>query len=203
MTFKPTTRPVLVFLLICISLTSSSNLIAISNQAIVPLNITVLGKLVITDANNDNKTGSNPTLNVLLRLTPDLNNQTVSGSSAIRIRTNLTNWKLTALRSDLTNSNTKIDPNDISLRFSTQAGSTANPNCGKLLSPFDQVTSLSQIPTANPTEILVGNTKTSIAKDPDNKENWFQLNSNYSISPDFFYGIGEWNTTISYNLVSP
>lgn len=201
MTLKLTTRPLLVILFICISLTSSSNLTAVSNQATVPLNITVLGKLVITDANNDNKSGSNPTLNVALKLSPDLNNSTVSGSSAIRIRTNLSAWKLTALRSNQ-NSNI-VDPNDISLKFTTQAGSNANPNCGKLLAPFDQITTLNQISTASPTEILSGNTKTSIAKDPDNRDNWFQLNSNYSISPDFFYGIGEWNTTISYNLVSP
>ena len=203
MTLKKTTRPLFAFIFICLCLCSSSNLIAHSNQAIVPLNITVHGKLVITDANNDNKAGSNPTLNVLLRLTPDLNNQTASGSSAIRIRTNLSTWKLTALRSNLTNSNTNINPDDITLKFTTQSGSTANPNCGKLLSPFDQITTLSQISTASPIEILTGTDKTSIARDPENKGNWFQLNSNYSISPDFFYGIGEWNTTISYNLVSP
>ena len=203
MTLKKTTRPLFAFIFICLCLYSSSNLIVSSNQAIVPLNITVLGKLVITDANNDTKSGLDPTLNVLLRLTPDLNNQTVSGSSSIRIRTNLSTWKLTALRSNTTNLSSNIDPNDISLRFTTQAGSTANPNCGKLISPFDQITTLSQISTASPIEILTGTDKTSIARDTDNKGNWFQLNSNYSISPDFFYGIGEWNTTISYNLVSP
>jgi len=201
MTLKNKTRFLFIIFAICIML-STSILTSMSNQAIVPLNITVQGKLIITDALTDNKAGSDPTLNVLLRLTPDLNSTVVSGSSAIRIRTNLNNWKLTALRRE-TNNSTNIDLEDISLSFTTEAGSNANPNCGKLLPPFNQLTDISKISNLSPTEIFVGNTKTSIAKDPENKNNWFQLTSNYSISPDFLYEIGEWSTTISYNLVSP
>ncbi len=181
----------------------SSNLTAVSNQAVVPLNITVLGKLVITDANNDNKSGLNPNLNIFLKVMPDINSSIVSGSSAIRIRTNLNTWKLTAQRSDANNRQINIDPKDIVLNFSTQAGASANPYSGKLLSPFDRPTDLGQISTNAPTDLLIGNRKTSLQRDPDNKNNWFQITSNYSISPDFLYEPGEWNTTVSYSLVSP
>ena len=181
----------------------SGNLFAYSYQALVPLNITVHGKLIITDGENDTQSGLNPTTNVSLRITPDLNNSIISGTSKVRIRTNLSSWKLTAGRKDLDNSQTNIDPNDVTLKISTESGSAANPNCAKLLPPFDQTTNIGQISSFNPTEILSGNSKTSFTRDPENKNNWFQLTSTYSILPDFFYGIGDWNTTISYNLVSP
>ena len=204
MTLKNTTTRFFTIILVfacCIFL--SSFLTAKSNQATVPINITVAGKLIITDAGNDNKSGSSPTLNVNLKLVPDLNSSVVSGSSSIRIRTNLNSWKLTAQRSNLSDSTVNIDPKDISLNFITQAGSKANPNAAKLLSPFNQNSNLSQISTSSPTDILVGLGKTSLERDPQNTSNWFQLTSNYSISPDFFYEIGEWNTTVSYSLVSP
>ncbi len=200
---KNTTGFVCLLITSCCVFFISSNLAANSNQATVPINITVQGKLIITDAYNDNKSGTNPTLNVNLKLTPDLNNSTVSGSSSIRIRSNLSSWKLTAQRSNLADSTVNIDPKDISLNFTTQSGSKANPNAGKLLSPFNKATDLSQISSNGPTDVLAGLSKTSLERDPDNLNNWFQLTSNYSISPDFFYEIGEWNTTVSYSLVSP
>jgi hypothetical protein len=175
----------------------------ISNQATVPLSITVHGKLIITDAENDTKSGENPTTNIHLNLTPELSSSDISGKSSIRIRTNLSNWKLLAQRTDESNNTAVIDSKDIKLLFTTQAGSKANPYAGKLISPFDRITNLSQISPLKSTEILIGNSKTSIDKDPTNKNNWFQLTSTYSISPDFFYDKGEWNTIISYNLVSP
>ncbi len=200
---KHTTSFLFVLIVSCCVFFLSSNLTAISNQATVPLNITVQGKLIITDAENDTNAGDNPTLNVNLKLVPDLVNSTVSGSSSIRIRTNLNSWKLTAQRSNLSGSEVNIDPQDVSLSFTTQVGSKGNPNAAKLLSPFNKITDLSQISTNNPTDILAGQSKTSLDRDPKNKDNWFQLTSNYSVSPDFFYEIGEWNTSVSYSLVSP
>ena len=200
---KNTTSFFFLLIVSCCVFFVSSNLAARSNQATVPINITVQGKLIITDSENDNKSGSDPTINVNLRLTPDLNSSVVSGSSSIRIRTNLNSWKLTAQRSNSSTPTANLDPKDISLGFTTQAGSKGNPNAGKLLSPFNQTSNLSQISTNSPTDVLVGVSKTSLDRDPENKNNWFQLTSNYSVSPDFFYEIGEWNTTVSYSLVSP
>ena len=201
MTSLAKTRTFLIALII-FCFFSTFNLKADSSQATVPINITVNGKLIITDAENDTKSGTNPTLNVLLKLTPDLGSSVVSGKSAIRIRTNLNNWKLTAQRNDISNS-TNIDPEQVSLSFTTEAGSKADLYSGKLLAPFDTVTNLGQISTGASTDILSGTSKTSIGKDPENKDNWFQLTSNYSVEPDFFYNTGEWSTVVSYSLVSP
>ena len=196
-------RSFFIVILIALLYLSTSYAKVISNQALVPLSITVHGKLIITDAESDTKSGENPTTNIHLSLTPELNNSIVSGKSSIRIRTNLSNWKLLAQRVDQLNNTTIINPQDIKLLFTTQTGSKANPYAGKLVSPFDGITNLSQISSARSTDVLMGNSKTSIDKDPTNKNNWFQLTSTYSISPDFFYDKGEWNTVISYNLVSP
>src|SRR3989338_181041 len=201
MTQKNTISVLVLVFLICTYLYGTSNLSAKSNQATVPINITVKGKLVLTDSVNDNKSGENPTLNVFLKLTPDINNSIVSGNSAIRIRSNLNSWKLTAQRSDQNNSLVNIDPKDISITFSTQAGANADPNAGKLVSPFNKTADLSQISINSPLDLVIGNSKTSLTRDSQNKNNWFQLTSSYSISPDFFYEIGEWGTTVSYNLV--
>lgn len=186
----------------CIIL-STFNLKAKSNNATVPINITVNGKLIISDAENDNKSGTDPTINVSLKLTPDLSNTIVSGKSAIRIRTNLDNWKLTAQRSESSKTETQINPQDISLTFTTQAGSKANLDAAELIAPFNGITDLGKITTNTPTDILIGKSKTSLYKDPNNINNWFQLTSNYSVSPDFLYDTGEWNTVISYSLISP
>lgn len=194
----------MLLIIFCIFL-NTSDLTARSNQATVPINITVNGKLIITDAENDNKAGTDPTLNVVLKLTPELDNQTISGKSSVRIRTNLNNWKLSAQRIDSGNlsSNSNIKPEDVQLSFSTQNGSKANLNAGKLISPFDRLTTLGQISSTKSTDILIGQSKTSVDKDPGNKNNWFQLTSSYSITPDFLFEIGEWNTTVTYSLVSP
>ena len=181
----------------------TTKLFSFANHAVVPLKIEVSGKLVITDAENDTKAGENPTLNVLLGLTPDLNNNIVSGMSSIRIRTNMKTWKLTASRIEQNELGTEISPQDVNVKFITQAGSKGNLNSAKLVSPFNEITTLDKISTNTPIEILNGFDKTSLAKDPENKNNWFQLTAIYSVSPDFFYDIGNWDTTITYNLVSP
>lgn len=197
-----TIRPVLSIFCILVLFISSSNLKAESSQAVVPLKINVNGRLVITDAENDTVSGKDPTLNVYLKLTPDLGSSVVSGSSSIRIRTNLNRWILTAKRSPQTGS-TNINPKDISLNFVTSAGSKANPHAAELISPFNGIANLSQIKVNSPTKILNGISKTSVAKDHFNKDNWYQLTANYSTSPDFFLDEGDFNTQISYNLVSP
>lgn len=202
MAFNTKTKVIAFF--ICLAVFASTiNLKVDSSQVLVPLIITVHGKLIITDAENDNRSGENPTLNVLLNLTPGLNNTPVLGKAAIRIRTNLNNWKLTAQRHEPIAGTTNVDPKDVSLTYTTQSGLKGNPSAGKLISPFDSICNLDRIPTTSTTDVLVGYSKTSLERDPGNKNNWFQLTSNYSISPDFFYGTGDWGTVISYNLVSP
>lgn len=172
--------------------------------ATVPIDITVNGTLTISDANNDSSAGKNPTINVNLSVTPDLGAAAVTGNANFRIRTNRSVWRLTAQRTTETDTGpTNIVPTDISLSFTTQAGTNANSMAGSLVAPFNATTNLSSISTSAPVNVINGSAKTSTARDSSNASNYFQVNTQYSILPDFFYQPGTWATTITYNLVSP
>lgn len=175
-----------------------------SQTATIPINISVKGTLTISDANNDSSSGKNPTINVDLSITPDLGATEVSSDAKFRIRTNLKKWKLTAQRTkEVDDGPTNIKADDVGVEVTTQAGSKADPNAGKLLSPFNSKTDLSKISTSRPVDVIKGQNKTSKQRDNSNADNYFQVNTTYSIFPDFFYTPGTWKTTITYNLVSP
>ena len=171
-------------------------------QATVPLNITVNGALVITDASNDSMSGTNPNINVNLSVTPDLSVSTVTGQANFRVRTNKTTWRLTAQRTASNAGTTGIADTDVTVAVTKSAGTTGNANAGTILSPFTS-TNISQIPTASSIDVVNGTAKTSSAKDSGNTNNYFQVNTTYGISPDFFFAAGTYSTTITYNLVSP
>ena len=171
--------------------------------ATVPVNVTVNGALVITDASNDSMSGTNPTLNVNLSVTPDLGQSTVTGQANFRIRTNRTTWRLTAQRTASNAGSTGIADTDATLNVSKSAGSTGNASAGALVTPFNAATNINSIPTASSVDVVSGTAKTSSAKDGTNTNNYFQVNTTYGIAPDFFFAPGTYNTTITYNLVSP
>src|SRR3989338_6944143 len=88
----------------------------LSQSAIVPINITVNGTLTISDANNDVKSGKDPTLNVNLTITPDLGASGSIGGASYRIRTNRPNWRLTTQRTqEIDTGPTNIVAMDIAL----------------------------------------------------------------------------------------
>ncbi len=175
-----------------------------SQTATVPISISVNGTLTLSDANNDASSGKNPTLNVNLSITPDLGAAQVTGNANFRIRTNRSDWLLTAQRtSEVDNGPTNIQASDVGVLIATQAGSKGNPNAGSLAAPFNSQTNLSSISTSTPVNVIIGKAKTSTSRDNTNASNYFQVNTQYSIFPDFFYQPGTWNTTITYNLVSP
>lgn len=177
---------------------------SISQTATVPINITVNGTLTISDANNDASSGKNPTINVNLSVTPDLGAAAVTGNANFRIRTNRPVWRLTAQRTtEVDTGPTNIVPGDISLLVTTQAGVNANAMAGSLVAPFNATTNLTSISTSAPVNVINGTAKTSTARDSSNLSNYFQVNTQYSILPDYFYQPGTWATTITYNLVSP
>lgn len=177
---------------------------SISQTATVPININVNGTLTISDANNDASSGKNPTINVNLSITPDLGAASVTGDANFRIRTNQSKWRLTAQRTKENDSGpTNIEAKDVGLLVTTQAGPKADLNAGKLVPPFTSQTNLSSISTSSPIDVIVGEKKTSTDRDNTNANNYFQVNTKYSIFPDFFYQVGTWSTTITYNLVSP
>ena len=181
-----------------------SPLSSFSQNATVPINVTVNGTLTISDALNDSNSGKNPTINVNLSITPDLGAAPATGDANFRIRTNRSSWKLTAQRTqEVDTGPTNIVAMDISVLISTQAGSYANAMAGVLVSPFNAQTDINAISTSVPVDVISGASKTSIARDNSNTNNYFQVNTRYSILPDFFYQPGTWRTTITYNLVSP
>ena len=170
--------------------------------ATVPLNITVNGSLVITDASNDTMAGKDPTINVNLSVTPDIGQTAVSGQANFRIRSNRNAWRLTTQRTTSNTGTTGLADTDVSVNVSTAAGSTANASAGTLVAPFNAPTTLASIPQIS-ANVVNGTAKTSTAKDGTNTNNYFQINTSYSIQPDFFYTPGTFSTSITYNLVSP
>ena len=173
-------------------------------SATVPININVNGTLTISDASNDASSGKNPTINVNLSITPDLGAAPATGNANFRIRTNRSTWRLTAQRTtEVDTGPTNIVAMDVGLLVTTQAGTNANSMAGTLVAPFNALTNLSSVSTGSPVDIVSGTAKTSSAKDNTNTNNYFQVNTQYSIQPDFFFQPGTWSTTVTYNLVSP
>ena len=176
----------------------------LSQSATIPINISVNGTLTITNALDDSNNGKNPNINVNLSITPDLGATEVSGDANFRIRTNLEVWRLTAQRTqEIDTGPTNIKATDVGLLVTTQAGTNANPDAGKLVSPFNVKTNLGQVSTSGPISVIDGSNKTSKNRDTTNANNYFQVNTKYSIQPDFFYSPGTWKTIVTYNLVSP
>ena len=171
--------------------------------ATVPLSVNVNGSLVISDASNDTMAGKDPTINVAIAVTPDLGAATATGQANFRIRTNNATWRLTTQRTASNAGGTGIADGDVSVTVTKSAGTNANINAGALVAPFTAATNLTNIPTAAPTNVISGTSKTSTARDTTNTNNWFQVNTTYGIAPDFFYTPGTFSTTITYNLVSP
>ena len=175
-----------------------------AQTATVPLNITVNGTLTISDASNDSNSGKNPTINVNLSVTPDLGAAATTGNANFRVRTNRSVWRLTAQRTTETDTGpTNISASDINLLVTTQVGTNANSMAGTLVAPFNAQTNIGSISTASPVNVINGTAKTSTARDSTNSNNYFQVNTQYSILPDFFFQPGTWSTTITYSLVSP
>ena len=193
-----------IFCLIILVVLFFARLQSFSQTATVPISINVNGTLTISDASNDASSGKNPTINVNLSVTPDLGAAAATGNANFRIRTNRPNWRLTAQRTtEIDTGPTNIISKDINLLISTQAGSNANAMAGTLVAPFNAQTDLSSISTSVPVDVISGTAKTSTARDSNNTNNYFQVNTTYSILPDFFFQPGTWRTTITYNLVSP
>lgn len=178
--------------------------VSYSQTASVPINITVNGTLTVSDSINDSNAGKNPTINVNLSVIPDLGAAEVVGEANFRLRTNRSTWRLTAQRTQETDSGpTNITAKDVGLLITTLAGSNANSMAGTIVSPFNAKTDLSSVSTSQPVDVVNGTSKTSTTRDNGNANNYFQINTKYSVLPDFFYQPGTWSTTVTYNFVSP
>ena len=193
--FKQIMRSFMVVLLLSVNILSLPEAKA---AATVPLTITVNGTLVISDADNDTMAGSNPTKNVSISVTPDLGAATATGSANFRVRTNRSAWRLTAQRTASSAGGTGLADTDVMVDITKSNGSSANASAGSLVAPFTAQTDLSSIPTAAPAvDVISGTAKTSSARDSANANNWFGVNTTYSVIPDFFYTPGTFSTTIT------
>ena len=170
--------------------------------ATVPLTVTVNGSLVITDADNDTMSGKDPTKDVTINITPDLGATTQTGTANFRIRTNRNVWRLTAQKTASNAGGTGLTDADVLLDVAKSVGTAGNLNSGTLVAPFNAQTNIGSV-TTTPVDVISGTAKTSSSKDGTNENNYFQVNTTYSVAPDFFYSAGTFATTITYNLVSP
>ena len=196
-------RIISLVMILIIFIAQSVNIKARGASASVPLSVTINGALVLSDASNDTMSGTDPTLNVSLSVTPDLSATSVTGNANFRIRTNRSTWRLTAQRTASSDGGTGLTDSDVSVTVAKSAGSNGNASAGSLVAPFTSSTTLMSIPTASASDVISGTAKTSSAQDSTNTNNYFQVNTTYGVDPDFFYSPGTFSTTITYNLVSP
>jgi len=157
-------------------------------------NFTVNSSLVISDATTE---ANNPTLNVNISVTPDVGASAASGSANFRLRTNQAMWTLTATKGAFSAGTTGIAQSDITLALATSAGSTANASAGTRAFVSN---TLNNITT---TTLVSGTAKTSSSRDSTNTNNYFQVNSTYSINQDFFFTPGSATVPITYTFTSP
>ncbi len=170
------TRLAFAYFVAHVFLLSFGALKACSNSTTVPINIEVQGRLIITDENSDNA-GSARSLTVSnINLDRKGRSTTVLNDSRMRIRTNLSKWRLVAQVTDISTGKRRINPRFVAIRYETSAGSKGNPNAGRLVPPFNRVTSLSTISKGFPVTILEGKDKTSLERDKGNNNNWFGVN---------------------------
>lgn len=168
--------------ILIISLTTSlaSFSFARANSATIPINITVTGKLVISNGESDHEDG--------------LSVSTKKANTTLRIRTNLNKWQLVAQR----NSQSK----NISISFKLKAGSKGNLNAAKLNPIFENSTTLNKIPNNSQTIILNGTGKTSLERDSKNFNNYIELSQILTPTNSKITNTDFENTSITYSLVS-
>lgn len=184
---KPTMRNDLKIIITLISILllviNTSFLEAKSNSAVIPLNISVQGKLIISDAESDGHDNSN-ILNTSL-------------NTKIRIRTNLNRWQLVATR------NNEIENNKILISYKLSAARKANLKSAKLNSNFSNPTLSNNIPRNSQITILEGLSKTSLERDSGNHNNYLELSQDLnSIDNSEVSESDIANTSITYSLVS-
>lgn len=183
---------------------------AYSNSATVPLSIEVHGKLIITDENNDNKSTRrvNSTSHINLDRRREFYN--VVSENGLRIRTNVKKWRLIATITEDSVEGKSISSKNILLRYKTSAGSSANPDAGRLVAPFNKKVRLKAV-LKNPNLIVIeGNSKTSLERDKENENNWFGVNlvaeynkrGSRSFKTKRRHRQRQYNATVSYALVS-
>lgn len=184
---------IVIFLLV---ITSTNKNISFAQQsATVTNNLTVNSVIVISDASTET---SDPTSSVALSLTPSVGASDATGSANFRIRTNQPSWRLVVSKGTYSAGTTSTAESDITITLSTSAGSNGNASAGTL-----QYTSKTLSSITNGETVVSGTAKTSSTRDSTNTNNFFQVNTSYSIPQDFFFTPGTATITLTFTASAP
>ena len=210
--FKAIRHVIVVLIVFGYSFTLGIEKVYSSSSAVVPINITVNGRLIITDENAELGSSSKSRVTENINIDRSRPNFDLSNSYTLRIRSNVNRWKLTGHLQELPIKTTKkINPKFIRVTYKTSAGSSANVNSAMLAAPFNAPVPLSNIPKKSDFIVLEGNSKTSLHRDKENKNNWYGLSFNVDFvgknglaleRTDPVYRKKKYNAIVSYTLVS-
>ena len=154
----------------------------------------------------DNLNNPNPTLNANFNLLPDVSPFTDCWTSALRMRSDRTSWRLIATRtgpdpvSVSGSSSDNITASDLTIQFTVSNFGNAPAGGAILVSPFTSTTSLSSIQSGT---FIVSGVKKSGNSCSNTNASYYKLNKNLCLYRDFIFNIGNYNGQISYLLVSP
>ncbi len=142
-----------------------------------PLSITVSGVAEIS-----NTAGGNSLISINWTNIPSIGATNLTNTSSIKVRANTSTWKVQMAKSTA-NDNETINDSEISLSFTKTAGSTGSISSGNIQGGITSLANLSNTPIT----VLQGSSKTSSALDNRNSNNYLELNTTYSLVPDFFH----------------
>lgn len=169
----------------------------------VPISITVNGKMIITDPAEESNSGAGaPEYQQAVKLKKSGTESSYHGKAAIRVRSNLKDWRLVAKRAQA--GKDSVEEENFYLIYTLSAGSKANSAAAILTKPFLKPVSLGSISPKEPSTVLVGTSNTSNQQDPGNGNNYLELGLEYNYFPsEETIQADEMNTIVSYGLVSP
>lgn len=174
-----------------------------AQTATIHTGLNVAGSITLSDDALDTMAGKNPTLNVNVSVTPDVEETVAFDLANFRIRTNLSMWQLNAIRSGFSAGTTNLVAGDVALSFIKTAGSDGDSASCSLVAPFTGVTDLTMISTGSQTAVCTGTSMTANqVSDSTNPNNYVRFQTIYMVPQDFFYDPGVATDTITYTVVS-
>lgn len=172
-------------------------------SAVVPISITVNGRIVVTDAVDDSSTkGRSGIIQQSILVRKRKGSDIYKGQSSLRIRSNLKKWQLLTNRTDSDSNN--LDSDNFYITYDIEHAANANPLAASLTRKFKGEVPLANIPSGSSVVLVNGKTKTSIARDSKNANNWVGVNLKYTYYPKNEENLDNaLSTVISYSVVSP
>lgn len=188
------TKHILIVILFLVIIFTNKNL-SFAQTSSVTDNFTVNSALVISDASTE---VSNPTQAVSLMITPAVGATDATGSANFRVRSNQPTWHISVSKGTYNAGTTNTAASDVTISLSTSAGSTANSSAASLSYTSKTLSSIT-----NGETVVSGIAKTSSTRDSSNTNNYFQVNTSYSIPQDFYFEPGTATISLTFTLSSP